>query len=49
MLLDFKQSSPGDHVQLSDVLKALGIDASPPSNEDLDKSATCQGASGQTS
>jgi prostamide/prostaglandin F2alpha synthase len=26
ILLDFKQSSPGDHVQLADVLKALGID-----------------------
>ncbi len=49
VLLDFKQSSPGDHVELSEVLKALGIEGSPPSNEDLDKSATCEGASGTTS
>uniref|UniRef100_A0A914A044 Prostamide/prostaglandin F synthase n=1 Tax=Patiria miniata TaxID=46514 RepID=A0A914A044_PATMI len=33
VLLDFKQSSPGDHVQLVDVLKALGIDEPVPSLE----------------
>ncbi len=26
VLLDFRQESPGDHVALADVLKALGID-----------------------
>jgi len=33
VLLDFKQSSPGDHVALADVLKALGIDEPVPSME----------------
>ena len=44
MLLNFKQSTPGDHVQLVDVLKALGIDEPPPNGltKEQVKPATCE-------
>jgi len=43
VLLDFKQSSPGDHVQLVDVLKALGIDepVPTPATKEADDGGTC--------
>ena len=34
VLLSYRQESPADHVELGEVLKALGIQGGPPSSSD---------------